>query len=92
LGKIKPYIEKVIGDYQNGFRDGRSVTDNIFALKIINEKIWEYNQSEQNLFIDFQKAYDSIHRETLWKCVEEFKIATKLINTCKMCTKDKKCG
>ena len=34
LGKIKPYIEKVMGDYQNGFRDGRSVIDNTFALKI----------------------------------------------------------
>jgi len=43
LGKIKPYIEKVMGDYQNGFRDGRSVIDNIFALKIINKKLWEYN-------------------------------------------------
>jgi hypothetical protein len=31
-GKIKPYIEKVMGDYRNGFRDGRSVIDNIFAL------------------------------------------------------------
>jgi len=58
LGKIKPYIEKIKGDYQNGFRDGISITDNIFALKIINEKISEYNQSVQNLFIDFQKAYD----------------------------------
>jgi hypothetical protein len=58
LGKIKPYIEIITGDYQNGFRDGRSVTDNIFASKIIKEKIWEYNQSVQYLFIDFQKAYD----------------------------------
>jgi len=65
LGKIKPYIEKVMGDYQNGFRDGRSVIDNIFALKIINKKLWEYNQSVQYLFIDFQKAYDSVHRDTL---------------------------
>jgi len=31
LGKIKPYIEKVMGDYQNGFGDGRSAIDNIFA-------------------------------------------------------------
>ena len=54
LGKIKPYIEKVMGDYQSGFRDG-----------IINEKLWEYNQSVQYLFIDFQKAYDSIPRDTL---------------------------
>jgi len=42
--KIKPYIEKITRHYPNGFRDGRSVIDNIFVLKIINEKIWEYNQ------------------------------------------------
>jgi len=85
LGKIKPYIEKVMGDYKNGFRDGRSVTDNTFALKIINEKLWECNQSVQYLFIDFQKAYDSIHRDTLWECMREFKILTKLIHMCKTC-------
>jgi len=45
-----------MGDYKNGFRDGRSVTDNILSLKIINKKLWECNQSVQYLFIDFQKA------------------------------------
>jgi hypothetical protein len=35
-------IGKIMGDSQNGFRGVRSVIDNIFALKIINEKIWEY--------------------------------------------------
>jgi len=87
LGKIKPYIEKVKGDYQNGFRNGRSVIDNIFALKII---IWEYNQSIQYLFIDFQRSYDFIHTDTLWKCMEEFKIPTKLINTYKTCMQKKR--
>jgi hypothetical protein len=91
-GKIKPYIEKIMGDSQNGLRVERSVIGNIFVLKIINEKIWEYNQSVQYLFIDFQKAYDSIHRDILWKCMKEFIIPTKLINMCKTCTKDKKCG
>jgi len=115
LGKIKPYIEKVVGDYQNGFRDGRSVTDNMFALKIINKKLWAYNplnaelnpichllallgthpilhvsrirdnQSVQYLFTYFQQAYDSIHKDTLWECMKEFKIPTKLINMCKTC-------
>jgi hypothetical protein len=65
LEKIKPYIEKITVDYQNGFSEGRSVVDNIFVLKIINKKIWEYNQSVKHIFIDFQKAYDSIHRDTL---------------------------
>ena len=90
--QIKPYIEKVMGDYQNGFRDGKSVIDTIFALNIVNEKLWEYNQCVQYLFIDFQKAYDAIHRDALWECMKEFRIPTKLRNMCKTCTKDKICG
>ena len=70
FGKIKPYIEKVMGDYKNGFKDGSSVIDNILALKIINKKLWEHNQSIQQLFIDFQKAYNTIHRDTLWECMK----------------------
>jgi len=43
LSKTKPYIE----DYQNGFRDGRSIIDNTFVFKITHEKIWDYNQGVQ---------------------------------------------
>jgi hypothetical protein len=85
LEKIKPYIEKITGDYQNGLTDGRSVIHNMFVMIITNVKIWEYNQSVQYLFIDFQKAYDSIHRDTLWKCMEELKIPEELISMCKTC-------
>jgi hypothetical protein len=60
-------------------------TVKIFTLKILNEKIWEYNQSVQYLFIDFQKAYNSIHRDTLWKCMVELTIPATLINMCKAC-------
>jgi len=28
----------------------------MFVLKIINEKIWDYNQSVKYLFIDFQNV------------------------------------
>ena len=80
LWKIKPYVENITSDYLNGFRDGRSVIDSLLVLKIMNEKIWEYNQSVHYLFIDFQKAYDSVHRGRLWKHMEEFKIPKKKIN------------
>jgi hypothetical protein len=40
------------------------------------------------LFIDFQKAYDSVHRDALWKCMEEFKIPAKLINMRKTCVQE----
>jgi hypothetical protein len=42
-----------------------SEMNNIFALQIMNEKIWKYNQSVQYPFIGFQKTYDSVHRDTL---------------------------
>ena len=45
-------------------------------------------QSVQYLFIDFQKVYNSIHRDALWKCMEEFKIPTKLINMRKICVQE----
>jgi hypothetical protein len=87
LEKITPYIEKITGEYQNGFKDGRSVF-NTFVLKIINENIWEYNQNVQYLFIDFQKAYGFIHRDMLWKCMEKFKIRISLIKMCKICVQN----
>ena len=66
LGKIKPYVEKVVGDYQNGFRDGRSVIDNIFALKIINKELWECNQSvhsveQKSIGLKFSKSRTGSH-------------------------------
>ena len=33
----------------------------------------------------FKRAYDSVLGDTLLKCMEEFKIPTKLINMCKAC-------
>jgi len=57
LGKKKPYIEKIMGDYQNGIKDRKSVNDNIFGLKIINNKLCGCI-----IFIYFKMAYESIHR------------------------------
>jgi len=42
------------------------------------------------LFIYFQKAFDSIHRDAVWECMEECKIPTKLINMCKTCVQNKR--
>jgi len=54
--------------------------------------MWEYNQSVQYLFIDFQKAYVFILKDTLWECMEEFKIPKKLISMCKTCVQKARCA
>jgi hypothetical protein len=53
----------VIGDHQCGFRRNRSTTDQIFCIRQILEKKWEYNGTVLQLFIDFSKAYNSVRRK-----------------------------
>ena len=45
---------------------------------------WEYNEEIHQLFIDFNKAYDSIRREVLYKILIEFGIRRKLVSLIKM--------
>jgi hypothetical protein len=42
------------------------------------EKKWEYNNEVCQLFIDFEKAYDSITRESLYDILIKFCVPKKL--------------
>jgi hypothetical protein len=64
--RLNPYTEEILGDYQCGFRRDRSTTDQIFVLKNILEKCYEYNITLHQLFIDFKQAYDSVTRNNLY--------------------------
>jgi sorting nexin-29 len=77
---LLPYIEDIIGNYQYGFRQGKSATDAIHALRQILEKTREYNITTHHLFIDFKAAYDSIKREKLINAMKGFKILNKLVH------------
>jgi hypothetical protein len=54
-----------------GFCRNRSITDQIFYIRQILEKKWEYNGTVHPLFIDCKKAYDSIKREVLYSILLE---------------------
>jgi len=85
LSKLIPYAEEVIGDHQCGFRRKGSTTDNIFCIRQILEKKWEYNEAVHQLFIDFKQAYDSVRREVLYNILIEFGIPKKMVRLIKMC-------
>ena len=58
LTRMTPYANEITGEYQCDFRRNRSTVDNIFSIRQILEKKWEYNKDVCQLFIDFEKAYD----------------------------------
>jgi hypothetical protein len=41
--RVVRYAGMAIGDYQKSFRSGRGTTDNIFIIRQITEKAYEYN-------------------------------------------------
>lgn len=85
LKRILPLAEATIGEYQCGFRRGRSTVDQILVLRQLCEKAWEFNRDLHILFLDCIKAYDSVHRGTLLNILREFEFPKKLINLISMC-------
>ncbi|KAJ4432402.1 hypothetical protein ANN_21021 [Periplaneta americana] len=63
----------------------RSTIDQIFCIRKMKEKKWEYTGTVHQLFIDFKKAYDSVKREILYDILIEFGIPKKLVRLIKMC-------
>ncbi|XP_058127717.1 uncharacterized protein LOC131291223 [Anopheles ziemanni] len=83
LHRLLPLAENFVGEYQAGFMDGRSTTDQLFTLRQILQKCREYNCRTHHVFIDFKAAYDSIDRQQLWMLMKEFQFPNKLIRLCR---------
>jgi hypothetical protein len=69
LSRLRPYIDEIIGHHQCGFRRNRSTTDQIYCIRQILEKKWEYSETVHQPFIDVKKAYDSMRRAGLYKYI-----------------------
>lgn len=71
-GIIKQRIEKQYEDIEEqcGFRGGRSCTDNIFVLRQIIEKRKNHNLSTHLIFIDLEKAYDTVPLKKLFEVLQ----------------------
>ena len=61
LNRLRPAIDPLLRNNQNGFREGRS-TSQILGLRRIIEELKLNNLSVVITFIDFKKAFGSIRR------------------------------
>jgi hypothetical protein len=60
-------------------------------MRQILEKKWEYNETVHQLFIDFEKAYDSVKREVLYIILIEFGVPMKVAWLIKICLNEIYC-
>ena len=80
LNRIKDAIDPQLREQQAGFRKNRSCTDQIATLRIILEQSLEWNSPLYINFVDYEKAFDNVDRQTLWKLLRHYGIPEKITN------------
>nr|KAG5711041.1 hypothetical protein BaRGS_013775 [Batillaria attramentaria] len=78
LERMRDSVDGKLRDNQAGFRRNRSCIDQIATLRIIVEQSLEWNSSLYVNFVDYRKAFDSLHRDTLWQLLRHYGIPPKL--------------
>ncbi len=79
LRRLKAAINKRLREEHAGFRKGSSCSEHIFTLRNIIEYYLEYKHPLSINFIDFRKAFDSVHRESLWNILQLWGVPKKFI-------------
>jgi len=79
LERLKVEVDKRLREEQAGFRKDRSCADQIATLRIILEQSLEWNSPVYATFVDYEKAFDSVAREVLWKLLRHYGIPEKYI-------------
>ncbi|XP_069981044.1 uncharacterized protein [Penaeus vannamei] len=64
---------------QSGFTPGKSTIDCILALQVTVERRREFSCGLPTAYIDLKKAFDSVHRKSLWEILRLRGISTRII-------------
>ena len=77
-----------IANNQYGFRPGKSTTESIFILWMMQENYREKGQDLHLVFVDLKKAYDTVPRELIWWSLRKKNVPEGFINVIQDMYKD----
>ena len=76
--KLQQYVNREFPDVQAGFRKGKGTRDQITNIRWIIEKTKEFQKNIYFCFIDYDKAFDCVDHNKLWKILKEMGILDHL--------------
>ena len=68
--RLHQYVNRELRDIQAGFRKGRGTRDQIANTHWVMEKAREFQKSIYFCFIDYDKAFDCVDHNKLWKILQ----------------------
>ena len=80
LNRIRPAVDILLRTNQNGFRTNRSTSGQILTVRRIIKGANAKNLTATILFIDFSKAFDSIHRGKMANILNAYGIPDEIIS------------
>uniref|UniRef100_A0A914W977 Reverse transcriptase domain-containing protein n=1 Tax=Plectus sambesii TaxID=2011161 RepID=A0A914W977_9BILA len=81
--RIEAAVEHRLPPNQAGFRKGYSTLDHLHAVNMAVEKCREYNLRLSMLFVDFQKAFDTIEFRAIWNSLAHYGVDSSIIEVVK---------
>ena len=86
LNRIYESIDKLLRPYEAGFRKNRNCLEQILILRRVLEALYKRQLPLIATFINFQKAFDSIDRKSMWKILRSYGIPEKIVNALQLHT------
>ena len=78
--RMTPAFEEILRPEQNGFRPGRSTSSHILGLRRILEGARAKQLTAILLFVDFRRAFDSLHRGMLMKILDAYGVPERIVD------------
>ncbi|CAH8605478.1 unnamed protein product [Heterobilharzia americana] len=91
LERLKDALDSKLRPEQAGFRKYKSCADQIATLRIIIEQSIEWQSALYLNFIDFEKAFDSVDREVIWKLLQYYGVPQTFIRLIQQLYEDATC-
>ena len=84
LNRERPEIDPILRKNQNGFRANRSTSGQILTIRRMLEGVNAKNLPATLLFVDFSKAFDSIHRGKMEEILTAYGILKETVDAIMM--------
>jgi hypothetical protein len=92
IERIKAAIDVTLRQQQAGFRKGRSCCEQMFILRQSIEKVTALNTKLLVNFINFRKAFDCLHRTSVWSILKAYGIPERIITKIQTFYQDSQCS